>query len=64
MTEFLQITNQATTVWNSGAVEKSQSLIKSALKIIFVPIALLSTKHKDIVSITKCYSYQVNFSQD
>lgn len=57
MSEFLQITNQATTVWNSGAVEKSLMLIKSALRIIFVPIALLSTKHNDIVSITNYYSY-------
>lgn len=64
LTEFLQIVNQATTVWNSGSVEKCQTLIKSALGITFVPIALLSTKHNDIVSTTIYYSYKVNHSQD
>ncbi|KAM3962797.1 LOW QUALITY PROTEIN: uncharacterized protein ACR2FA_003180 [Aphomia sociella] len=49
LTEDCQIMNSITNEWNTGAITKIQSLIESALKIYFVPIALLSTQHNDIV---------------
>ncbi|XP_059059270.1 uncharacterized protein LOC131852601 isoform X2 [Achroia grisella] len=49
LNEDCQIVNTATSSWNAGAVKKAQSLIENAENIYFVPIALLSTQHNEIV---------------
>lgn len=45
-----EIRDITSTSWNLGAIEKAKKLIESAIKIAFVPVALLTTNHNDIVS--------------
>ncbi|XP_047545016.1 uncharacterized protein LOC125077202 isoform X2 [Vanessa atalanta] len=49
LTDDCQIKNKATTSWTQGCIEKSQQLIKNALRIYFQPIALLTTLHNHVV---------------
>ncbi|CAG5056626.1 unnamed protein product [Parnassius apollo] len=49
LTQDCQIKNNVTTVWNEGVTEKAEELIKLANRTHFVPIALLSSKHNDVV---------------
>lgn len=50
LTEECEIQNIVTNTWNHGCIEKAQSLIASANHVFFVPVALMSTKHNDVVS--------------
>ncbi|KAL0849003.1 hypothetical protein ABMA28_013380 [Loxostege sticticalis] len=49
LTEECEIQNIVTNTWNHGCIEKAQSLIASANHVFFVPVALMSTKHNDVV---------------
>lgn len=49
LTEDCQIKNYATTTWTKGCIERCQEMIKNATRILFQPIALLSTSHNHVV---------------
>ncbi|XP_050362296.1 uncharacterized protein LOC126781381 [Nymphalis io] len=49
LTYDCQIKNKTSTSWTQGCIEKSQQLIKNALRIYFLPIALLTTLHNYVV---------------
>ncbi|CAK1603376.1 unnamed protein product [Parnassius mnemosyne] len=49
ITQDCQIKNNITTVWNQGVTEKAEVLMNAAKRTHFVPLALLSSKHNDVV---------------
>nr|XP_053606486.1 uncharacterized protein LOC128672845 isoform X2 [Plodia interpunctella] len=49
LTETCEIKNVCSRDWTKGAIDKAKELIASAKRLHFVPIALLSTDHNDVI---------------
>ncbi|XP_041968754.1 uncharacterized protein LOC121725734 [Aricia agestis] len=47
--EDCNVTSKRRTHWTQGSVERAQSLLNNAIKTVFHPIAILTTKHNEIV---------------
>ncbi|XP_013200405.1 uncharacterized protein LOC106142991 [Amyelois transitella] len=49
LSETCQIKNVTSRDWNKGAIDRAKELIASAKKVYFIPMAMLSTMHNDII---------------
>lgn len=61
LSDLCEIKNEVSTTWSMGAIEKAQELITEAVKIYFAPIAMLSTKTNDVVSMLTILAYSCLF---